>query len=559
MNDRSAVPDLAPARMLNEMAYCPRLFYIEWVDGEFRDNYFTVHGRSVHKRSDEPAGKLPDADALAEDDPFRRVRSLTMSSESEGLIAKMDVIEIESGGVEPVEFKRGKPPPIPERAWEPERIQVCAQALILQDNGYSCDRGWIYFSGSKERVEVPISAELVERARELLVELRAVAAGDTAPPPLIGSPKCKSCSLNAICLPDEVHHLNGDSVPPRGLLVPRDDAQPLYVQESGYRIGLSGLRLIVKDRDGRVDAEARLEHTSHISVFGAVQISTQAVRELCAREIPVCYSSYGGWLYGRTEGLGHKNVGLRIAQFATAASPKECLPIAQSIVAGKIANCRTLLRRNHVSAPDGVLRELRNYARKATQAESAEVLLGIEGSAAKVYFGVFDGMLKAPHENDGDWRFQLEGRNRRPPRDPVNALLSLSYSLLAKDCTLAVVASGFDPYLGFYHRPRYGRPALALDLMEEFRPLVADSVVLRAINNKVVQGRDFIRSGQGVALKGPARKRFIATYEKRMSEVIRHPVFKYRISYRRVLAVHARLLARFILGEIDDPPTFKTR
>src|SRR5690606_38764 len=131
--------------------------------------------------------------------------------------------------------------------------------------------------------------------------------------------------------------------------------------------------------------------------------------------------------------------------------------------------------------------------------------------------------------------------------------------LLTKDWTIAVASVGFDPFLGFYHRPRYGRPSLALDLMEEFRPLVADSVVLQLVNTGAVGPSDFVRSSLGVAIKPPARKKVLQAYERRMGQLVTHPVFDYRISYRRVLEVQARLLGRFLLGEIPHYPAFTTR
>ena len=155
--------------------------------------------------------------------------------------------------------------------------------------------------------------------------------------------------------------------------------------------------------------------------------------------------------------------------------------------------------------------------------------------------------------------FELEGRNRRPPRDPVNAALSLAYSLLTKDCVLAVAAVGLDPLLGFLHQPRYGRPALALDLMEEMRPLIADSVVVTAMNTQVIGEDDFVRASTGCAMTAAGRRRFIECYERRMDQLVTHPVFGYRLSYRRVLEVQARLLSRLLLGEVEAYPAFRTR
>jgi CRISP-associated protein Cas1 len=153
----------------------------------------------------------------------------------------------------------------------------------------------------------------------------------------------------------------------------------------------------------------------------------------------------------------------------------------------------------------------------------------------------------------------FEGRNRRPPKDAVNALLSLAYSVLAKDLTVTCYAVGFDPLIGFYHQPRFGRPALALDLMEPFRPLIADSAVINAINTRMVTPSDFVSAGDSVALKPSGRKAFYRSYEARMDTLVTHPLFDYRVSYRRLLEIQARLLARWIEGEVDDYAVFVTR
>jgi len=155
--------------------------------------------------------------------------------------------------------------------------------------------------------------------------------------------------------------------------------------------------------------------------------------------------------------------------------------------------------------------------------------------------------------------FLFEKRNRRPPLDPINALLSFSYSMLAKDCAVAAAAVGMDPYVGFFHQPRHGRPALALDLMEEFRPLVADSSVLNAVNNRVVTGTDFIRAGEAVNLTPAGRKRFLQVWERRMRDSVTHPVFGYKVSYRRAIELQFRMLARVLTGEIAEYIPFMTR
>jgi CRISPR-associated endonuclease Cas1 len=192
-----------------------------------------------------------------------------------------------------------------------------------------------------------------------------------------------------------------------------------------------------------------------------------------------------------------------------------------------------------------------------TRAVDLQELLGVEGAAASRYFGSFASLLK--HAEGEAFAFDFMGRNRRPPTDPINALLSYAYSLLVRAWTVTVSAVGFDPYRGYYHQPRYGRPALALDMMEPFRPLIADSCVIQAVNNGEVRPSDFISVAGSVNLTDDGRKRFIGTFERRMSQEITHPLFGYKLSYRRLLELEARLLGRYLLGDIPDYQAFKTR
>mgnify|MGYP005846569857 FL=1 len=436
-------------------------------------------------------------------------------------------------------------------------MQLCAQGLVLRANGYHCEAGILYYVESRRRVAIPFDDRLVERTRELVRQMRAMAASALIPPPLADSPKCPRCSLVGICLPDETRLLAQPQALPadrevRRLTPARDDAMPLYVLEQGATIGKSGDELTVKCRQQML-RQVKLIDISQVSVFGNVQITAQALRDLSAAGIPVCHFSYGAWFHALTTGLVHKNVELRIEQFAAAADPQRAVRFARQFVVGKMKNCRTLLRRHLEDQDRHVLAELADLTQKAATAGDAATLLGLEGIAAKRYFAGFARLLK------GDQSFSIEGRNRRPPRDPVNALLSFVYAILVKELTIVLHAAGFDPMLGFYHRPRYGRPSLALDLAEEFRPLLADSVVLTLVNNGEVTPTSFIRRAGAVALTDAGRRAVLAAFERRMDTLVTHPVFDYRISYRRVLEVQARLLGRALLGEIAQYPTFCTR
>ena len=201
-----------------------------------------------------------------------------------------------------------------------------------------------------------------------------------------------------------------------------------------------------------------------------------------------------------------------------------------------------------------MLESLATLAKDAENASSRQSLLGIEGAAAAAYFSRFGSLLKA---DPGD--FSFEGRNKRPPRDPVNSVLSYLYGVLTKELFTTVQAAGFDPYLGFYHQPRYGRPALALDMMEEFRPVIADAAMLSLFNNEELTAKDFIKTGIGISIMPEAKRKVIAAYEHRMQTEVTHPIFGYKVSYRRVLEVQSRLLARVLAGELKEYPAFISR
>lgn len=538
--------------MLNEFTYCQRLFFLEWVTAQFADSHDTVEGRYHHRAVDHEEGRVP----LPDEGELAGARSVLLSSPRLGLIAKIDVLESVDGAVRPVDTKRGSPPEIPEGAWEPERVQLCAQGLLLQEAGYPCSEGELYFAGARRRVRIEFDDELVARTLALLTELRGVAEAGSAPPPLVDSPKCPRCSLVGICLPDETNALAARSLQPPRRLVPRDlEARPLYVTEQGTMVGLRQGRIEVSRKKELMEA-VRLLDVSQLSVFGNVQVSSQLLRRLFSLEVPICWFSYGGWFEGIAEGLPSKHVELRRRQVALGHQGN--VGIARSIVVGKIRNSRTLLRRNAQGDVSAALSQMQGLAEKARQAESTASLLGLEGAAARTYFGSFSSLLRSDRTLPGA-TFDFDGRNRRPPRDPINCLLSFAYALLVKDLTAVVLAVGFDPYLGFFHRPRFGRPALALDLAEEFRPLVGDSLVLTAVNNGEIRPSHFIVRAGGVALTADGRKAMLEGYERRMELQVRHPTFGYRISYRRVLEVQARVLAAHVLGEVPSYVAFETR
>jgi CRISPR-associated protein Cas1 len=403
---------------------------------------------------------------------------------------------------------------------------------------------------------VDVTDEPVHEVVAAIEGLRATAASGRMPPPLEGSPKCNGCSLSGICMPDEINQLGFAKVKASRRLVPSESAaHPMYVTDPRCRVGREGGRVVVV-RQGETLASERLIDVSQLCVFGNVQVSSQLVGELMSRCIPIMWFSFGGWLRGITEGLPSKHVELRRRQVHAVDESSSIL--GRRMIEGKIRNSRTLLRRNGRGVGAEVLESMRRLALKAGRAESVKVLLGYEGTAARLYFANFSKMLRGAKSLPGG-SFDFTGRNRRPPRDAMNCLLSFSYALLTKDCFAALFSIGFDPYLGVLHRPRFGRPALALDLAEEFRPLIAESVALTLVNNGEIKESDFICRAGAVALTASGRRAALRVYERRLLSTVTHPTFGYQVTYRRAIEVQARVLAAVVLGELEAYQPMVTR
>jgi CRISPR-associated exonuclease Cas4/CRISPR-associated protein Cas1 len=518
---------------------------------------YTEEGRRAHVRVDAGGGKLP-APAETHEKPDFTARSVTLASEQLGIIAKIDVIDGEGGTVTPVDTKKGKRPHVAEGAYEPERVQVCAQGLILEDAGYTVTEGAIWYAGSRERVRIALDDELRAKTRAAIADLRLVAAAGRLPPPLVDSPKCTKCSLAGICLPDEVTFFRR-GLAPRPLNPSADTALPLYVQEPGARVSKSGEVLVVETEEQKT--EVPIGDVSEVVLHGPISLSTPALGALLREEIPITYASTGGWVLGHTVSTGHKNVAIRIAQYRAAFEERRCLAFARNLVAAKVKNSRVFLRRNfkvgNEAERDAALEALSRLADRAAHAPTEAELLGIEGEAAARYFRLFASMFGDAARDFPEFAF--DKRTRRPPADPINGMLSLGHTLLTRTWLTVLSAVGFDPYLAFYHRPRFGRPALALDMMEPFRSILADSTEIQVINNGEVKPEGFVTAGPAVNLRRHARRAFIAAYERRLEQEVTHPVFGYRVSMRRLLEVQARLLVRYLGGEIDDYPHYLIR
>lgn len=543
-------PALVPARMLNEFVYCPRLFYLEWVDRQWAHNDDTVEGSLAHDATDRRSGRMPEP---GETELPPTSIQVSLSDSVLGLTAVIDRVDHADGTSSPVDMKKGKGP-LDGGMWPGDRVQVLAQAVLLRRAGYLVREAQVSYLGSHRRAAVDVSDDAEDEIRELIAQAREVASSGTPPPPLLNDPRCPRCSLAPLCLPDETNYLLNRSGTPKRIIVRDPDARPVYVVAQGSAVKVSGGRLIISTK-GEVVSERRLVDVGQVCVVGNVQITTQAMRALWRQGASILWLSYGGWFEGWSQGPSNGHVTLRRHQVIASSNG---LRFARELIRGKIHNQRVLLRRNaKAELPAELCAQLKGLEAEARTAESISQLLGIEGTAARLYFSQFHSML-SPRLSYGA-EFQQYGRERRPPPDPVNAVLGFTYSLLTKDLVALLVGVGLDPYLGVLHRPRYGRPALALDLSEEFRGLIAESVTIQCFNNGEVGQGCFVRHPLGVHLTADGRKAVITAYERRLETELTHPLFGYTISYRRALDLQARILAAAFIGELDSYTPLMTR
>ncbi|HID85806.1 MAG TPA: CRISPR-associated endonuclease Cas1, partial [Anaerolineae bacterium] len=305
----------------------------------------------------------------------------------------------------------------------------------------------------------------------------------------------------------------------------------LYITEQGARLAKTGGRLLVKKgRETLLDVPAI--EVSQVIIFGSVSITPATVPFLLGRGIDVTYLTRQGRYKGRLQPEFSKKVTLRRHQFARASDPAFCLEVAKAIVLGKIANSRTFCLRQYRESRDQVIgraiRRMERAMREVARARDIEEVRGQEGAAGAAYYNAFGRMIKAPG-------FSFKARTKRPPRDPVNAMLSLGYTLLHNNVYAMINVVGLDPYQGFFHAGRYGHPTLASDLTEEFRAIIVDSMVLSVINKRVLKPGDFSQSRKGVYLSREGLRRFVGQYDARMNTKVIHPLCGERMTYMQCI------------------------
>ena len=566
---------------LHALLYCKRLFYLEEVE-EIRVADAAVYaGREVHASLEAGEGE--------------EWCSLELQSAHLGLMGKLDCLRRRDGVLIPYEHKRGRcmrvegPKEESDAAtrrrgdtetqeqkdgengsrrrrkgksgsgvpgvWPSDRVQAIAYAMLLADaTGQAVPEARVHYHADNVTVRVPIDAEAEQAVLDALAEARRLRNSLERPPIADNEKLCARCSLAPVCLPEEVRHDQDARHEPVRLFPPDDDRATLHVVKPGAVVGRSGDMLVVRPPPGDPEAkETRYPSREVRSVLlhGFAQITTQAVRLCVDREIGIHWLTAGGvYLAGMAAGPG--GVQRRLRQYKALTNPMERLRLAKALVHAKVqGQHRYLLRATREQAEarariEPALRAIGQTLAAVERAANVDVLRGYEGEAAVHYFGSLDALLSpsVPPE------LRYDGRNRRPPRDRFNALLSFGYGLLYSAVMRSVMAVGLEPAMGFFHQPRSAAHPLVLDLMELFRVPLWDLVVIGSLNRgQWDPDRDFTVTGAKVWLSEEGRRKAIGLFEGRLEEQWKHPVLNYSLSYCRTMELEVRLLEKEWTGE----------
>jgi CRISPR-associated protein Cas1 len=520
MNDPEMAEPL-PISLVCHHVFCRRRAWLEAM-GEQVDSYQMTVGQTAHTATDDPTGSRP-----------VRHRAVDIHHPTLGLTGRVDTVVGEHDALTIVEYKATPVRRVPE-VTDAMRIQLALQHLCLDAMGQTVVEHAIHFTTHHRTIGVELGPEDFTAAADAVDDTRVTLAKPTAPEPLQDDPRCMRCSHVGVCLPDE------RTLQPvrRRIHVADPDTQLVHLATPGSRASVSRGRMRVVAAGNEV-ASVPLDRIAGVVVHGNCDLSSALIREIHWRGLTIVWCTGAGRVVGWSH-TAHSANGLERARqrevFAGCGAE-----LAQQVIGAKIANQATLLRRNGDAAD--TVKVLRHLQRRAAACESTVELFGLEGDAAARYFRAFPTMLRGDPWFAALW----PGRNGRGATDPLNVTLNYVYGVLAAETIRSVAACGLDPHVGFLHSSNRNKPALALDLMEEFRAPLADAVVISVINNGELAPADFSDALGSWRLRDSGRKALLANYERRLATLFTHPVFGYRITWRRAIEVQARL----VLGVID--------
>lgn len=525
---------------LHALAYCPRLFYLEEVEELYTQDAAVFAGRRLHVELEKQ-----------EDEEWEE---LFLESEALGLRGRVDALRTRDGQTIPYEHKRGRccrDEKNQPQAWESDRLQILAYACLIESAlGITIKEGRIRYHADNVLVHVPLEDAGRAAVREAVQQARSLRQSTHRPPVHENERLCARCSLAPVCLPEEARLAHNREWQPIRLFPEDDERQVIHVLEPGTAVGRTGDQLKLTRRNQPVET-IPVRQVGQVVLHSFSQISTQALH-LCADQgIGVHFISGGGRYLGSFD-TRQGSIQRRIRQYTALSNPETCLQLARKLVTCRGQGQRKFLMRGTrgmkevPQALKKAVAQMQALLKQVSKAKSLESLLGLEGNLAALYFGALPFLILegvAPE-------LRFSGRNRRPPKDRFNALLSFGYALVLKDVMNAILTVGLEPALGFYHQPRSQASPLALDLIEVFRVPLADMVVMASINRGQwdVQA-DFQVRGEQVWLSDTGRQKLVSLYERRKEETWKHPATGYSLTYRRLLELEVRLLEKEWMGE----------
>lgn len=537
------------AQSLHALLYCERLFFLEEVEKIRVADAAVYAGRRLHAE-------------IERDQDEDEIENLYLESAELGLVGRLDAIKTREGKLVPYEHKRGRACTNLDGtpgAWSSDQVQVFAYALLIEtERKLVVSECRIRYHEDRVTVRLPFDDAARKMVYEAIHLARMLRQTVKRPPVTSNERLCTRCSLAPVCLPEEARlKVSADASTeqerqPIRLFPSDDERQVIHVLESGASVGRSGDQFKVWYRDGRQEFVPGRK-VSAIVLHGFAQISSQALRMCAEMDVGVHYITGGGRYIGAFNSIGPSAVQRRIRQYAALSDNCTCLNLAKQLVLCRGDMQRqVLLRASRRSEENQIMHETANgikaVLKRVDAAPTLEYLRGLEGSIGARYFKAF-GSLISP---DLPQELQFKTRNRRPPRDRVNALLGFGYAQLLRDVTNAILIVGLEPALGFYHQPRSQAPPLALDLMEIFRVLLVDIPVLNSLNRQQWDiEADFAIAGSQVWLSDVGKRKFIQLYERRKAETWKHPVIGYSLSYNRLMELETRLLEKSWANEAD--------
>lgn len=525
---------------LHAFAYCPRLFYLEEVEELYTQDAAVFAGRRLHEEID----KLEDEEW----------QDLYLEDEHLGLRGRVDALRTRDGQTIPYEHKRGRchrDDNNQPQAWESDRLQILAYCCLIEAAlGITVPEGRIRYHADNVLIHIPFDETGRRLVTEAIQQARELRKSPYRPGVIDNEHLCSRCSLSPVCLPEEARLAHNKEWHPVRLFPQDDERQIIHILEPGTRVGRTGEQLKISRRN-EPDEKVSIGQVSQVVLHSFSQISTQAVHFLAYKEIGIHFVSGGGRYIGSLD-TRQGSIQRRIRQYQALSQSDFCLELARKLVTCRGEGQRKFLmrgkrnRKGDFPELEKTIAQMKVVLKQVPHIRSLDSLLGIEGNLAALYFGALPNLLGA----DVPESLVFAGRNRRPPKDRFNALLSFGYSLLIKDVMNAILSVGLEAALGFYHQPRTQAPPLALDLMEIFRVPLVDMPVVTSINRSQWDVEaDFDVRGQQVWLSDTGRRKFINLYEQRKAETWKHPVTGYSLTYRRLIELEVRLLEKEWCGE----------